>query len=209
MNMILKKRLTNGRGRRGFTLVEVIVVLVILAILAAIAIPALTGYINRATYAEYKAEARNLFMAAQSLLSETTTRKSSVSGVNFEYVDPDGAVIFYSWGDRPSGFTGNIYYGRFTVSGDSRYQDSSKFGADELKKLTGVEYGAMWVVNADTRTVEAFGYNVPSTRLPDKNYYEYSVNYNANFGKWIALPGSGMQVYRRYGTANGDVERVG
>jgi prepilin-type N-terminal cleavage/methylation domain-containing protein len=202
------------RGRKGFTLVEVIVVLVILAILAAIAIPALTGYIDKAKYAEYKAEARNVFMAAQSLLSETTVRKSSVSGINFEYVDPDGAVIFYSWGDRPSGFTGHIYYGRFTYLGDKNgdkdmYQDSSKFGHDELKKLTGVSYGAMWVVNADTRTVEAYGYNVPSTWLPDKKYYEYSVNYNADFGKWKALPGSGIQVYRRYGKDNGDVERVG
>lgn len=36
------------KGRKGFTLVELIVVLVILAILAALLVPALTGYIDKA-----------------------------------------------------------------------------------------------------------------------------------------------------------------
>ena len=42
-------RLTNKvhrRGKRAFTLVELIVVLVILAVLAAMLVPALTGYIS-------------------------------------------------------------------------------------------------------------------------------------------------------------------
>jgi type IV pilus assembly protein PilA len=69
------------RGRRGFTLVEVIVVLVILAILAAIAIPALTGYIDKARYTSFKADAREMTVAVQSLISEA-------------YADPGT-----SWGD--------------------------------------------------------------------------------------------------------------
>jgi prepilin-type N-terminal cleavage/methylation domain-containing protein len=70
MNMILKKRSANRRGRGGFTLVEVIVVLVILAILAAIAIPALTGYIDKAEDKQYIAEARNATAAMRTVLDE-------------------------------------------------------------------------------------------------------------------------------------------
>ncbi|MDR2163501.1 MAG: prepilin-type N-terminal cleavage/methylation domain-containing protein [Clostridiales Family XIII bacterium] len=70
MNMILKERLANRRERAGVTLVEVIVVLVILAILAAIAIPALTGYFDKAKYAEMDARFRTQITATQALLSE-------------------------------------------------------------------------------------------------------------------------------------------
>jgi prepilin-type N-terminal cleavage/methylation domain-containing protein len=69
MNMMLKKRLANRRGRRGFTLVEVIVVLVILAILAAIAIPALTGYIDKAQDKEWIAKARNIVVGYRTVLN--------------------------------------------------------------------------------------------------------------------------------------------
>ncbi|MDR2163582.1 MAG: prepilin-type N-terminal cleavage/methylation domain-containing protein [Clostridiales Family XIII bacterium] len=70
MNMILKKKLAQTKGRKGFTLVEVIVVLVILAILAAIAIPALTGYIDKAEDKEYIAQARNAVVAIRATLND-------------------------------------------------------------------------------------------------------------------------------------------
>ena len=52
-------------GKKGFTLVELIVVLVILAILAAILVPALLGYIDRAKESQYELEAKSVYMAAQ------------------------------------------------------------------------------------------------------------------------------------------------
>jgi len=58
------------RGKKGFTLIEVIVVLVILAILAAIAVPALTGYIDKADEKKLIIEARQVHEATQSLLTE-------------------------------------------------------------------------------------------------------------------------------------------
>ncbi len=57
-------------GKKGFTLVELIVVLVILAILAALLIPALTGYINKAKEKQITAETRQVVMAAQTLVDE-------------------------------------------------------------------------------------------------------------------------------------------
>ncbi|MDR2163076.1 MAG: prepilin-type N-terminal cleavage/methylation domain-containing protein [Clostridiales Family XIII bacterium] len=84
MNMILKKRMANRRGRPGFTLVEVIVVLVILAILAAIAIPALTGYIDKAEDKKYIAMARDHFVAGRAVLDDAyATGELTPAGISY------------------------------------------------------------------------------------------------------------------------------
>ena len=65
-------RLTNkysNRGKRAFTLVELIVVLVILAILAALGVPALLSYIDGARENEMLTRAQAAMAAAQ---AETT-----------------------------------------------------------------------------------------------------------------------------------------
>lgn len=59
-----------NRKNKGFTLVELIVVLVILAILAAILVPALLGYIDRAKSQQDLLNAKNVYIAAQSVASE-------------------------------------------------------------------------------------------------------------------------------------------
>lgn len=66
-------RLTNKvhrRGKRAFTLVELIVVLVILAVIAAMLIPALTGYIKQAKRAKCYDIAYDARVAAQAVLTE-------------------------------------------------------------------------------------------------------------------------------------------
>jgi prepilin-type N-terminal cleavage/methylation domain-containing protein len=103
MNMILKKRLANrgvarsggvvSRRRKGFTLVEVIVVLVILAILAAIAIPALTGYIDKAKWTEFKKSMHTQLTAIQVIITDLATEGGGIK----TYVDtniPEGADFF-------------------------------------------------------------------------------------------------------------------
>jgi prepilin-type N-terminal cleavage/methylation domain-containing protein len=70
MNMVMKRTLAKKNGKKGFTLVEVIVVLVILAILAAIAIPALTGYIDKAKYRSKITELHDVQTAVQARLVE-------------------------------------------------------------------------------------------------------------------------------------------
>jgi prepilin-type N-terminal cleavage/methylation domain-containing protein len=64
MYQIIKKRL-NGRGKQGFTLIEIIVVLVILAILAGIGVPALTGFIDKSAKAQIKQDAHVAVEALQ------------------------------------------------------------------------------------------------------------------------------------------------
>lgn len=66
--------------RKGFTLVELIVVLVILAILAALLVPALTGYISRAKEKAVVSEARQLQMAAQTVIDEDYKDSDTFTG---------------------------------------------------------------------------------------------------------------------------------
>jgi len=64
-NAMIKRLAAKSKENKGFTLIEVIVVLVILAILAAIAIPALTGYIDKASERAAIAEAHNVQVGLQ------------------------------------------------------------------------------------------------------------------------------------------------
>ena len=57
-------------NRKGFTLVELIVVLVIIAILAAITVPTMSTYIDKANEKKIVTDARSLYLAAQTILTE-------------------------------------------------------------------------------------------------------------------------------------------
>lgn len=71
MNELIRTNLRKKKnGKKGFTLVEVIVVLVILAILAAILIPAMTGWMKKAGDKGAIIEARTMKVAIQTIVSE-------------------------------------------------------------------------------------------------------------------------------------------
>lgn len=66
------------KNQKGFTLVELIVVLVILAILAAFTIPAMLGFIDDAKGKAYVSQAREVYLAGQTVATEQTLAGSTI-----------------------------------------------------------------------------------------------------------------------------------
>lgn len=67
------------KSRKGFTLVEIIVVLVILAILAAFTIPTMMGFVGDAKAKSYIAEAREVYVAAQTTATEYAAKGATAA----------------------------------------------------------------------------------------------------------------------------------
>ncbi|MDO5549742.1 MAG: type II secretion system protein [Lachnospiraceae bacterium] len=127
---------------QGFTLIEMIVVLVIMATLAAIMVPSMVGWIDRAKEKQVLIQARNVYMAAQTIvledyadgetLDELTTEQmveaeelSRCNGVIVSgVIDEDSGVIIdflYEEGDYSAS-----YHGETSV--DSSQREGSEFG---------------------------------------------------------------------------------
>jgi type IV pilus assembly protein PilA len=151
MNMILKKRLANRGGRKGFTLVEVIVVLVILAILAAIAIPALTGYINKAHQTDIKSIMKTQLTAVQTMIIDEKQRDGGFIVHTYEHVtpgnsnyDPKLANAYFRNVGKPSAKAVSNGF-----NSDGRIlNDFTPVGIAEYERLTGRPKGEDFAVNA-------------------------------------------------------------
>jgi type IV pilus assembly protein PilA len=113
MEMIMKRALAKKNGKKGFTLVEVIVVLVILAILAAIAIPALTGYIDKANKRAIITEGRTIAVALQAAASDTYGSTNTDVDEDSPYDDATenipGSDLTQTWGEAVDELTGASY----------------------------------------------------------------------------------------------------
>jgi len=69
-----------GRGRLGFTLVELMIVIAIIGILSAIAVPQFAAYKLRSYNASAKTSARNAYTAAQVYFHDNPTGSIAGSG---------------------------------------------------------------------------------------------------------------------------------
>ncbi len=74
-------------NKKGFTLIELIVVIAILAILAAILIPAVTGYITKATDSKNAANCRSYYAqtAMEVMIGQTVTVPASTTDLTITY----------------------------------------------------------------------------------------------------------------------------
>lgn len=121
MNKIKKKD-------KGFTLVEIIVVLVILAILAAFAIPAMLGFVEDAKAKAYIAEAREVYVAAQSTATEVVGIGVGLNKTNS--------------GNNPYDDLNSYWVSRCETSGEKSFQNAAsmqmkKYLSKDLKITTG------------------------------------------------------------------------
>jgi prepilin-type N-terminal cleavage/methylation domain-containing protein len=223
----LEKRGKCARGKRaGFTLVEVIVVLVILAILAAIAIPALTGYIDKAGYASFKADAREMTIAYQTLISEayadpsshfpegTDTGKLFIGGYQIayiyktEYTNPaDSDMYLYSLS-----LTGNSHDpGAEPLSGFGRLS-----ALTNLSPIPAIPSGSIWsdvsfpmhmyinkscqiaaFVYVDPKSFKVTEYNPSYNIRAEGIYYTYNMT-PTDWGGGTYDPNAGYQLFKVY-----------
>lgn len=84
MKKFMKKMWEKKDSKKGFTLVELIVVLVILAVLAAIMVPSLIGWINKAKEKQHILEARNVYLATQTVVFERAKGSDKIEAGEIE-----------------------------------------------------------------------------------------------------------------------------
>lgn len=123
------------KDRKGFTLVEIIVVLVILAILAAFTIPTMIGFVNDARDKAHIAEAREIYVAAQSIATEAYT----------------------TTGSDPTGLSGAI------SKPASGYTNSATNTALKQMLNADISVGASWTVFVSSGKVTEVDYIIPKT----------------------------------------------
>lgn len=76
MKKFTKRLWEKKNSQKGFTLIELIVVIAILAVLAAMMVPGLLGWIDKAKERQVALNARSVYLATQTLVSEEYAKAS-------------------------------------------------------------------------------------------------------------------------------------
>ena len=147
--MVRLRNKVHSKGKRAFTLVELIVVLVILAILAAMLVPALTGYIKRAKRTKSLQKADEARIAAQAAIAQfyglydgeisQILDGSNKTAANVDWWSDRGAM---EYGDMVLDLMG---YGRGAENGEP-YILVVGVGHDEAPNLTDAQKTTVYYV---------------------------------------------------------------
>ena len=127
MYQLLRKRLG---GKKGFTLIELIVVIAIIAILAVILIPRFSGFTRNARERSVLSEARNILMALEAIDADGRWPDSGV---------PSNAEVI--------AFLGKEFEGTLTISGKGTNGGASFTYYREIS-------GQLYIVTCDDGVLE-------------------------------------------------------
>lgn len=100
-----RKAALEAQGKKGFTLMEMLIVIAIIAILIAIAIPLFTSQLNAAKDAQDEANARSIYalVTADEMVNTTgTTSVGDFSGRSVTVTLKDGTKQTFTFSDRTS-----------------------------------------------------------------------------------------------------------
>lgn len=153
---------------KGFTLVEIIVVLVIIAILAALLLPSLTKYIEKSNETKYIAEARNIYQAAQTAVTDAYGKygaemkkfiKIKSTGYYPPKLDEEGNIVHKSNGEIEYDMKNKVKCGNInnwifyhTQRNDNQYKRGRLAGLDDPKP----EYIDFYITEQMLRLLDSY-----------------------------------------------------